>query len=221
MNDYLCPFNLNVNQMKGHVMRNVIILMLAVFTATSAMAHDKVKLAALEKRVKALEARLGSDGALAAPKGNDEQRKKAQVTKARERMREDSTVYSRTQLREIETLYQVANRKWRSQEGKDSLRKMITKYDKANRTGCALLYLGQMSKGQEREEYLKKAINGFSDCFYGNGVQVGAYARYFLAYYYKENGHKAEAEEMFREITSKYPNAVNHKGRFLADLIAN
>ena len=202
-------------------MRNVIMIMLAVFTATSAMAHDRVKLAALEKRVKALEERLGSSGAHAASKGNDVQRKKAQQTKARERMREDSANYSRTQLQEIEALYQVANKKWRTEEGKNSLKKMITKYDKANRTGCALLYLGQMSKGKEREEYLKKAINGFSDCFYGNGVQVGAYARYYLAHYYRENGQKEEAKEMFREITSKYPNAVNHKGRFLADLIEN
>ena len=136
-------------------------------------------------------------------------------------MRKDRAIYTTEQRREIETLYQVANKQWRSVEGKDSLKALIEKYDKANRTGCALLYLGQMSKGKEREEYLLEAINGFSDCFYGNGVQVGAYARYYLAYYYKENGQEEEAKEMFREIASRYPNAVNHKGRFLADLIEN
>jgi TolA-binding protein len=200
-------------------MRNVIMIMLAVFTATSAMAHDRVKLAALEKRVKALEERLGSSGDHAASKGNDEQRKNAQKTKARERMREDSAVYSRTQLREIEALYQVANKKWRSQEGKDSLKKMISKYDKANRTGCALLYLGQMSKGKEQEDYLTEAIEGYSDCFYGNGVQVGAYARFYLASHYKNKGDHQKANALFAVIAEEYPDAINHKGRFLADSI--
>ena len=205
-------------------MRNVIVIMLVSLMATSALAHDSAKLKALEKRITELEeqvATLKSSTAPAVAKMNAEQRVNEQRMKARERMRKDSENYSRTQLQEIEALYQVANKKWRTEEGKNSLKKMITKYDKANRTGCALLYLGQMSKGKEREEYLKKAIDGFSDCFYGNGVQVGAYARYYLAYYYKENGQKAEAKEMFREVTSKYPNAVNHKGRFLADLIEN
>ena len=205
-------------------MRNVIAIMLVSLMATSALAHDSAKLKALEKRITELEehvATLSSSTAPAVARLNAEQRVNEQRMKARERMRKDSATYSRTQLRDIEALYQVANKKWRTEEGKNSLKKMITKYDKANRTGCALLYLGQMSKGKEREEYLKKAINGFSDCFYGNGVQVGAYARYYLAHYYRENGQKEEAKEMFREITSKYPNAVNHKGRFLADLIEN
>jgi hypothetical protein len=201
-------------------MRNVIIVMLAVFTATSAMAHDRVKLAAMEKRIAALEAQLaggGSSGASTASKGNDEERKNGQKKKARERMRKDSAKYSRTQLQEIETLYQVANKKWKSQEGKDSLKKMISKYDKANRTGCALLYLGQMSKGKEQEDYLTKAIDGYSDCFYGNGVQVGAYARFYLAYHYKDKGDSQKANKLFAAIAEKYPDAINHKGRFLAD----
>ena len=205
-------------------MRIVIVIMVLSLMATSALAHDSATLKALEKRVKELEERIGKlehSTAPAVERLNAEQRVNAQRQKARERMRKDSSIYTREQLREIETLYQVANKQWRSKEGKDSLKTLIEKYDKANRTGCALLYLGQMSKGKEREEYLQKAINGFSDCFYCNGVQVGAYARYYLAYYYKENGQKKEAEEMFKGITSKYPNAINHKGRFLADLIDN
>ena len=97
--------------------------------------------------------------------------------------------------------------------------KLIKKYNKANRTGCALLYLGQMSKGEEREEYLKQAIADFSDCFYGNGVQVGAYARYYLAYHYKESGEEKKSTELFEEIGEMYPNAINHKGRLLADFL--
>lgn len=203
-------------------MKRSLIILLATFVATSAMAHDRLKLAALEKRVNKLEARvaaLESSTAPAVAKMNAEERVDAQRQKARQRMREDSSVYSREQLREIESLYQVANKKWRSQEGKDSLKQLIDKFDKANRTGCALLYLGQMSQGKEKEEYLQKAIDGFSDCYYGDGVQVGAYARYYLAYHFKEIGKEGEAEALFEEIVSKYPDAIDHKGRFLADRI--
>ena len=40
-------------------------------------------------------------------------------------MQKDSSVYSNEERREIESLYQVANKQWRSQEGKDSLKKLI------------------------------------------------------------------------------------------------
>ena len=139
-----------------------------------------------------------------------------QKSKARERMRKDSEEYSRDELREIERLYQVANKQWRTEAGKDSLKRLIDKYDKANRTGCALLYLGQMSKDEEREEYLTVAINDFSDCFYGNGVKVGAYARFYLAHHYKEEGETSKAKNLFDEIRKDYPNAIDHRGKAFA-----
>ena len=206
-------------------MKSVIIALLISLAATSALAQDGAKLTALEaleKRVQKLEERIAKLEASVAPvvaKAKIEERVNNQRMKAKERMRKDSAVYSHDQLREIESLYQVANRKWRSQEGKDSLKQLIEKFDKANRTGCALLYLGQMSKGKEKENYLRKAIDGFSDCYYGDGVQVGPYARYHLAYYYKATGQDGRAEELFKEITTKYPDAIDHKGRLLSDLI--
>ena len=203
-------------------MKNVILILLVSLAPTSALAQDSAKLTALEKRVQKLEERiveLETSVAPAIAKAEALQSVDQQRMKARKRMRKDSAVYSRDQLREIESLYQVANQKWRTQEGKKSLEQLIEKFDKANRTGCALLYLGQMSRGKEREEYLQKAIEGFSDCYYGNGVQVGAYARYYLAHHYKEDGQAEKAEELLKEIRSEYPDAINHKGRFLADFI--
>ncbi len=203
-------------------MTRVTAFLVVCFLASSGLAHDTIRLKALEKRIAALEeamAKLTADTAPAVAKAGAEDRVNAQRAKARERMRQDMSVYSRDELREIETLYQVANKKWRTQEGKDSLKKLIEKYDKANRTGCALLYLGQMSQGKEREAYLRRAIEGFSDCFYGDGVQVGAYARYYLAYYYKEAGDAEKAEALFEEIRTRYPDAISHKGKFLSDAI--
>ncbi len=203
-------------------MKNLILILLVLLAPPFALAQDSAEFTALEKRVQKLEERIGELEASVAPgiaKAKAAQRVDQQRIKARERMRKDLAVYSRDQLREIESLYRVANQKWQSKEGKDSLKQLIENFDKANRTGCALLYLGQMSEGKEKEDYLKKAIDGFSDCYYGDGVQVGAYARYYLAYYYKKNGQEEKAQELFKEIISKYPDAIDHKGRLLTDSI--
>lgn len=176
----------------------------------------------LEQRIAALEKEVADLKEALAPvidQARMEQIVAEQHSAATKRMRRDSEIYSREELQEIENLYQVANKQWNSQEGKDSLKELIKKYDKANRTGCALLYLGQMSKGDEREKYLKQAIEDFSDCYYGDGVQVGAYARYYLAYHYKEIGEESKATKLFTEIREQYPDAIDHKGRLLLDML--
>ena len=145
-------------------MRNVVLALLASLVATSALAQDDAKVAALEKRVRKLERRVAELEAIVAPvmaKAQIEKQVAQQRMIARERMRKDAAVYTPDQLREIENLYQVANRKWRNQEGKDSLKELVSKFDKANRTGCALLYLGQMSAGKEKQQYLQKGHRRF------------------------------------------------------------
>jgi tetratricopeptide (TPR) repeat protein len=203
-------------------MYRLVVVITMVSAAFPALAHDPIRLDALEKRVAALEEQLADLAKSASPpvaKVSAEQRVEVQRQKARERMLRDSGIYSRDELREIEDLYQVANRKWNSEEGEGSLKKLIGKYSHANRTGCALLYLGQMTQGEEGEHYLKRAIEDFSDSFYGDGVQVGAYARYYLAHRYREAGRQDEAEALFAEIRTDYPNAIDHRGRVLAGLI--
>jgi TolA-binding protein len=175
---------------------------------------------ALTERVQSLEARVARMEQLA-PAQESNAPAPAQSTDLRTRVRQrfelDRTLYSQEQLMDIERLYQVANKQWDSPEAKESLKQLIDKYPKANRTGCALQYLGQMSSGQEKEKYLKQAMADFSDCYYGSGVQVGAYARFYLAHYYQETGKSKEAAALFEEIRKDYPDAVNHKGRLLKD----
>jgi len=200
---------------------SIVISVVLISCAFSAMAHDTLKIKALEKRVAALEAKMAKLDSATAPvvkQANADQVCEDQKNKARERMRKDLKVYSKDELRAIESLYQVANKNWKTDKakGKASLLKMVSKYDKANRTGCALLYIGQMTQGEERESYLKQAIEGYSDCFYGDGVQVGAYARYYLAYYYKDAGDKKKAKALFDEIRKDYPNAITHSGKSLS-----
>lgn len=192
---------------------------IAIVVASACIAHADTNLeqrvADLEKEVAELKAAL--DPVL--EKAKAEQVVVQQREKARARMRKDAELYSRDELKEIESLYQVANKQWRTEEGKESLQQLISKYENANRTGCALLYLGQMSQGEERENYLKQAIADFSDCYYGDGVQVGAYARYYLAYHYKEAGEEKRTAELFKEIGELYPDAIDHKGKLLSTLI--
>jgi hypothetical protein len=131
--------------------------------------------------------------------------------RVRERFEQDRQTYTPEQLKEIEALYQTANKQWQSPEAKSALKVLIEKYPKANRTGCAILYLGQMTSGQEQENYLKKAIEKYGNCFYGNGVQVGAYARLYLADYYLKGtsgnlGAPAAKDfrAIFRRISGRY-----------------
>ena len=134
-------------------------------------------------------------------------------------MAQDQQKYSQQQLNEAEQLYQVANRQWGTLEASNSLQTMIQKYSDIDRTGCAVLYVAQMSQGDQRAQYLQDCIDKYNDCFYGDGVQVGVYARFLLAQDDQKNGDTAKTDTLFDEIRSKYPDAVDHSGNLLVELI--
>ena len=134
-------------------------------------------------------------------------------------MRKDQKKYGTIGYKEIESLYQVANRNWKKPKAIESLKKMIKKYKSANRTGCGTLYLGQLTHGDEQIKYLQKAIKDYDHCFYGDGVQVGAYSRFYLAHIYLKNGKTSKAVKLFNEIKQKYPNSIDHRGRPLVKII--
>jgi hypothetical protein len=76
-----------------------------------------------------------------------------------------------------------------------------------------------MSQGEDRAGYLHDCIDKYNDCFYGDGVQVGVYARFLLAQDCRSKGERAKADALFNEIKSKYPDAVDHGGNLLVDSI--
>jgi TolA-binding protein len=194
---------------------------LAPAWADGAGAKD-LRIAELEQRVEQLEKRVASlEKALAAQARASpaDTARAALRSKAQARLRQDAQKYSREQLSDAERLYQVANKQFGSDAARASLNEMIQKYPDMNRTGCAVLYMGQMSQGEEQEKYLRRAIEEFSDCFYGDGVQVGAYARYRLAEVLEQQGKKVEAEALRMQIRQEYPDAVDHRGARLADLM--
>jgi outer membrane murein-binding lipoprotein Lpp len=133
------------------------------------------------------------------------------------KLAEDGRKYTPEQLSEAEQLYQVANQKWGSPEATESLQTMINKYPDINRTGCAVLYVAQMSEGDDRGRYLQDCIRKYNDCFYGDGVQVGAFARFLLVQDYKSKGDEKNARQLSDEIKARYADAIDHSGNLLVD----
>jgi exonuclease V gamma subunit len=142
--------------------------------------------------------------------------------KAEERIRQDRSIYSEQEFREIELQYVSAhhfgNPVLPMREAQEVLRKLIENYPKSNRAGCAVLELAQLSAGTAREEYLKEAIAHYDDSWYENGVQVGALARARLAIHYAGFGRFDEAEKLAEELTSLFSGAVDHSGAPLDDV---
>lgn len=152
----------------------------------------------------------------------DQEMQRQQVLKlrnqARVRARQDLKYYKPEELEQIENLY----RSWSTKNGDDQKAVALTlrqKYPKANRTGCAMLYLAQDSFGDPQIELLKQVIRDYSDCYYFDGVQVGPYARLILGSLLKQSGRNTEAAACLEELVKLYPDAIGHNGRpLLADL---
>ena len=169
------------------------------------------RVAALEKRLAEVENKAGSEKKL-------ERLLEKNKENARKRAAEDRRHYKPEELTEIESLYQVANKNWRTDEARASLTKLLEKYDKSNRTGCATLYMGQMNEGKSRIEYLTRAVEKFSDCYYLDGCQVGGYGRYVLALTLWEGGEKDKALALLGELKTKFRDAIDHRGRSMSDI---
>ncbi len=139
--------------------------------------------------------------------------------KFKTRMAQDRAKYTQEQLNDVENLMGAADKNWGSPGVTNTLQTMIQKYPDSDRAGCAMLYLAQMSQGDERAQYLQECIDKYNDCFYGDGVQVGAYARLLLAQDYQSQGETEKARVLFDEIKSKYRDAINHAGDLLVNSI--
>ena len=132
------------------------------------------------------------------------------------RVDKDVEAYGKEGVREIERLYRAYS-KTREVETED-LKTLLEKYPSANRTGCAVMYAGQRAK-LDGEKWFRLAIEKSSDCYYGDGACVGAYARYYLAGLCKRSGKSEEAKKLIAEIKSQYPDAVTHRGQLFSEIL--
>ena len=200
------------------------VILISGLAATSQLFAQSTidELAQLKQRVAQLERQVQEISRLLEPVKAQQamaNRRKVLREKFDKKMREDRQKYTSEQLDDAESLYQVANQKWGSAEAAESLQKMVKRYPDINRTGCATLYVAQRSQGDERAKYLQDCIEKYNDCFYGDGVQVGAYARFLLAEDYRTKGEAEKADALFNELKIEYPDAVDHGGRLLVDSI--
>ena len=205
-------------------MRNLIgagILMLGVAAGWPVYAQGsgdevtqlKQRVAQLERQVQELAQLVGP---LKAQRTVDTRRRELRL-KFEKRMAQDRERYNLDQMRDAENLMRIADQQWSSPEGRASLETLIKKYPDSNRAGCAALYVAQQSQGDRRATGLQSCIEKYNDCMYGDGVQVGAYARFLLALDYKQKGQLGKAEALFGELKTKYSDAIDHGGRMLDD----
>lgn len=207
---------------KSFVVGCILAIGLCVLPMARAQEPVEPTLQELNDKLQVLEQRVTDLEKLIAPvQGQIQARSRAATLRSNftERMKQDEQTYTREEIGEIENLYQVCNKQWNSAEARRSVEILTTKYGQSNRAGCALLYKAQWYAGEEKEKLLRTAIEQYDDCWYGDGVQVGAYARFMLASHRKEKGKPVEAETLYSEIREKYPDAVNHQGEKLVDMI--
>ena len=105
--------------------------------------------------------------------------KRAMRAKLKARLQKDRELYGVEGLRKIEMAYR-AYAKSKDVDNKN-LQVLITEFPKANRTGCAVMYAGRRARGADDGKWFRLAIEKYGDCLYSSGVQVGAYARFYLA----------------------------------------
>ena len=177
---------------------------------TDDLATLRARLSASEQRVAELQRARSTAGSPSDLLG-------AQRQRARLRLLQETARFSKAELEHIEALYQPANRTPASPEALRDLQKLLEQYPHSNRAGCARLYLAQTSGAQEAEALLRSAIATCTNCWYGDGVQVGAFARYQLAALLVRTGRASEAEPLHAELRTFFADALDHNGAILVD----
>jgi hypothetical protein len=180
-------------------------------TSSDEVAQLKQRVAQLEKQVQEISQVLEPFQA--------EQRMRAYRPKFERRRAQDRDKYTEEQVREAESMYVAASEKWNSPEGAEGFEALIKKYPDVNRAGCAALDHAASSQAEGRAKYLRLCIEKYSDCFYGDGVQIGAFARFLLAEDCKRQGEDKKAAALRAEIKVKYADAIDHRGNLLLDSI--
>lgn len=140
---------------------------------------------------------------------------KAQMEIARKIISEDKRKIGMEKFKLGERLEDDANKCFmdkRHDEGVNVCREIVKSLPVSNRAGCAMLYIGQFSDDREA---LENAVKSYSGCWYGDGVNVGAYSRFLLARMHLKEGNVNKHEEYMNWIKSNNINAINHRGHRL------
>lgn len=127
-----------------------------------------------------------------------------------------------------EGLYREGSRLQKEGKPKDALaawRALIDRFPDSNRAGCAAIYMGQQQLADKdysgAEKSFLLAAEKFGHHKYGDGVEVGGYAYFFLTSVYCDTEQYDKAAESLRDLVENYPYASGHrKGDALMSLRA-
>ena len=77
---------------------------------------------------------------------------------------------------------------------------------------CAL-----KEKKEAKEKMLVEVIENHSDCYFSDGVSVGAFSRLYLALHFRSINKIEQSLLLIDEIKLSYPYAIDHDGRTLSE----
>ena len=82
-----------------------------------------------------------------------------------------------------------------------------------------MLYLAYRQKGDAQRHALLKVIKKYGDCYYGDGTNVGADAKYFLARYYLSHKQMKKLKLILDDLRENHRAAIHHNKQNLASLV--
>jgi hypothetical protein len=168
------------------------------------------------------QAQAGAGASLTTQEASRDRHLAALRLKAQNRVAQDLIWYSAAELLDIEAQYRstrLAQTSLPDHNRRQILEALATKYPRSNRAGCAVVELAQMSAGEVREQYLKKAIDEHADAWFENGSQVGPLAMALLAMHYAGFDRLAEAERLAAELSARYPGSIDSTGASLDEVL--
>ena len=189
---------------------NIFIFSVCLINFSNSQESD---LSILESKVKKLEAQVKI--LLDAKKIHDAP--KNERTKALYRILRDGDIYTKNELREAEIILRFIQNNPGHESNIKKLNILRKKYPNANQTGCALMTCALKEKKEAKEKMLVEVIENHSDCYFSDGVSVGAFSRLYLALHFRSINKIEQSLLLIDEIKLSYPYAIDHDGRTLSE----
>ena len=194
-------------------MIKIILIFIFSFWLVNFSNRDQPDLDALEAKVKKLESQVKI--LLDAKKINDAS--KNERTKALYRILRDGDLYTKNELREAEIILRFIENNPNDESNIKKINILRKKFPRANQTGCALITWALSQEKETKEKILLEVIENHSDCYFSDGVSVGAYSRLYLALHYRSINKIEQSMLLVNEIKLSFPYAIDHDGRTLSE----
>jgi TolA-binding protein len=148
----------------------------------------------------------------------DDGRKRPDAAAAPQAKEEPATQAYSPPTTSAEGLYQEGSRLQKAGKTGAAIaawRALIDRFPDSGRAGCAAVYIGQQQLADkayaDAEKSFSLAAEKFGHHKYGNGVEVGGYAYFYLASVYCETEQYDKAVGALKALAEKFPYASGHR----------